>query len=167
MSAARYDVQYSDGSVVEGITREEVEAEFAAAASSYIDDDSWGRVIDENGLRCHVVMTERLVEAVEDTDNLAWALYRAERAVKVDFAIINALHVLTPAAATNPNDTAEDGPDSGEEMRAVADALPGVLLELARLRRVEEAALALVTAEQLTDGHYYALCDAIREALED
>lgn len=54
--SARYYVTRPDGSESGGVTRAEVEREFAAAAQDYADQDDWGTVVDEDGNRCRIVM---------------------------------------------------------------------------------------------------------------
>ena len=54
-----------DGSE-ETMDRAGIEAEYAAAAQNCIDNDDWGDVLDENGLRCQIIMSARLVEGEDD-----------------------------------------------------------------------------------------------------
>jgi hypothetical protein len=53
------------GEEKEGMTREEVEADYASAAQNYVDNKDWGTVEDENGLACRLIMSCELVEVAE------------------------------------------------------------------------------------------------------
>ena len=56
------------GEVKEGMTREEVEADYAGAAQNYVDNEDWGTVESESGVACHLVMSCELVDPADPTD---------------------------------------------------------------------------------------------------